>query len=146
LVTPDLATMPIAGQPTSLPRNNQFIFNAHAVYHNSLWEFLNEGYLIRDQPLNGTAHYNPAFYSQLSRKLGLFTPYARFTYYDIQHSDLLYSLAWAGGVNVGSHYGPSLGLRYDFSDYAAIKAQYDYLVDSGFNDASRITLQACFTF
>ena len=104
------------------------------------------GYLIRDQPVNGSAHYSPAFYAQMSRKFGLFTPYARFTYYNASRNDLLYTGAWAGGVNAGIHYGPSLGLRYDLSDYAALKAQYDYLLDSGLNDASRITLQACFTF
>ncbi len=145
-ITPDLSTMPIPGQPHSLPSDNQYIPNAHIVYHNSLWEIINEFYLIRDDPIGARAHNNPAFFTQISRKFGLFTPYARFTYYDISHSDLLYALAWAGGVNAGVHYGPSVGLRYDFADYAAIKAQYDYLIDSGANDASRITLQLCFTF
>ncbi len=145
-IKPDLASAPIPGGPTSLPSNNQFIFNGHIVYHNSLWEFLTEGYLIRDQPVNGSAHYSPAFYAQISRKFGLLTPYARFTYYNVSRNDLLYTLAWAGGVNAGVHYGPSLGLRYDFADYAALKLQYDHLHDSGLNDASRITLQACFTF
>ncbi len=144
LITPDLSSQ--TNGPASLPRNNQFIFNGHLVYHNSLWEFLSEGYLIRDQPISGGAHYSPAFYAQMSRKFGLFTPYARFTYYNASRNDLLYTVAWAGGVNAGIHYGPSLGLRYDLSDYAALKAQYDYLLDSGLNDASRITLQACFTF
>jgi hypothetical protein len=37
-------------------------------------------------------------------------------------------------------------LRYDVSTYVALKAQYDYLIDTGLNDASRVTLQAAFTF
>lgn len=145
-ITPDLSSDPIPGEPLTLPSVNQFIPNAHIVYHNSLWEIMNEFYLIRDQPAGGTAHNNIAFFTQVSRKFGLLTPYARFTYYHIQTTDQLYALAWAGGVNSGVHYGPSLGLRYDFADYAALKAQYDYLIDTGMNDASRITLQLCFTF
>jgi len=146
LITPDLSSAHVPGQPFSLPDNNQFIPNGYIAYHNSLWEFLGEFYLIHDAPVGGTAHNNPAFFVQASRKFGLLTPYARFTYYHIQTSDQLYALAWAGGVNSGLHYGPSVGLRYDFSDYAALKAQYDYLIDSGMNNASRITLQVCFTF
>ncbi len=143
-ITPDLS-VPVNGL-TSLPHNNQFIFNGHVVYHNSKWEFMTEGYLIRDQPDNGSAHYSPAFFTQLSRKFGLFTPYARFTYYNASRNDPLYTLVWDGGVNAGVHFGPSVGLRYDFSNYAAFKLQYDYLMDSGLDDASRIALQACFTF
>ena len=37
-------------------------------------------------------------------------------------------------------------MRFDFTTYAALKVQYDYLVDHGYNDASRLNLQACFTF
>jgi hypothetical protein len=146
LITPDLASDHIAGEPYSLPGNNQLIPNAHIVFHNARWQLYNEFYLIHDQPKGGTAHDNPAFFTEVSRKFGVLTPYARFTYYHIQSDDLLYALAWAGGVNSGVHYGPSVGLRYDFTDYAAFKAQYDYLIDSGVNDASRITLQLCFTF
>jgi hypothetical protein len=145
-ITPDLATMPVAGEPHSLPSENQYIPNAYFVFHNGDWEFLNEFYLIRDDPIGASAHDNPAFFTQISHKFGVWTPYARFNYYDISSGDLLYKYAWAGGVNSGIHYGPSLGLRYDFADYAALKAQYDWLHDSGMNNASRITLQLCFTF
>jgi hypothetical protein len=145
-ITPDLSTPAIAGQPHSLPSDNQYIPNVYFVYHNSLWEFLNEFYLIRDDPVGAKAHNNPAFFTQLSHKFGVWTPYARFTYYDISAGDLLYTYAWAGGVNSGIHYGPTLGLRYDFADYAALKVQYDWLHDSGMNDANRLTLQVCFTF
>jgi len=85
-------------------------------------------------------------YGQISRKFGKLIPYARFTYYNASQNDALYSLVWNQGANEGIHYGPSLGLRYDFSTYVALKVQYDYLIDHGFNDASRLTLQAAFTF
>lgn len=135
-----------AGTTNNVPHNNQAIFGANVVYNNADWEFLNEGYLILDKPTGGQAHYDPAFYTQIGRRVGPFTPYFRFTYYDIAKSDSLYSLDWNGGVNAGLHYGPSLGVRYDFTTYAALKVQYDYLVDTGLNDASRVTVQASCTF
>jgi len=138
-ITPEAAT--------PLPDFDQFIFNAHVVYHNANWEFLSEGYLIDDTAGNGgSSHYSPAFFAQISRKFGLLTPYARFTYYDVSNHDPLYSIVWNNGANAGVHYGPSLGLRYDISTYVALKAQYDYLIDQKLNDASRLTLQAAFTF
>jgi hypothetical protein len=140
-ITPDNT-----GTKFNVPRNAQFIYGANVVYNNAQWEFLNEGYLIVDKPVGGEAHYDPAFYTQLARKFGLFTPYVRFNYYNVSLNDTLYTLDWAGGVNAGAHYGPSVGLRYDFTTYAAVKLQYDYLFDYGFNNASRINFQACFTF
>jgi hypothetical protein len=144
-ITPDLST-PVAGGPSSLPRNRQFIYNGSLSYHRAEWALMVEGYLIQDTPNGGNTHYDPAFFVEASRKIGVLTPYARFTYYHVTPNDLLYRYAWAGGVNVGVHYGPSIGLRYDFSNFAAFKAQYDYLHDSGYNDATRVTLQAAFTF
>jgi hypothetical protein len=142
----DFVTPDNAGTTNNVPHNQQLIFGANLVYNDANWEFLNEGYLILDKPTGGQSHYDPAFYTQIGRRFGPFTPYARFTYYDIAKSDTLYSLDWNGGVNGGLHYGPSLGVRYDFTDYAALKVQYDYLIDSGLNDASRVTVQACCTF
>jgi hypothetical protein len=135
-----------SGSTNTVPRNDQMIYGAYAVFHNARWEFLNEGYVICDKPAGGPTHYDPCFYTQLGCKFGVITPYVRFTYYDISLADTLYTEDWAGGFNAGAHYGPGVGLRYDFTTYAALKAQYDYLVDHGYNDASRITLQACFTF
>jgi hypothetical protein len=132
--------------PIVLPDFDQFIFNGHLVYHNANWEFLTEGYLLDDQPVGGEAHYSPMVYGQISRKFHRFTPYGRFTYYNASRNDALYSIVWNQGANAGVHYGPSLGLRYDISTYVALKAQYDYLIDEGLNDASRLTLQAAFTF
>lgn len=135
-----------SGSTNNVPRNDQFIFGVNVAYNNAKWEFLNEGYLILDHPITGQSHYGTAFYTQLARKFGLFTPYMRFNYYKILLSDTLYSLDWVGGVNAGIHFGPSLGLRYDFTTFAALKLQYDYLIDSGYNDASRFNVQVCFSF
>ena len=95
-------------------------------------------------PLSGDhAHYTPMFYAQAARKFGKFTPYARFTYSHASDRDQIYtSILNQGGV----HYGPSAGVRYDFSTYAALKLQYDYAFDTGYNRGSEVTVQAAFTF
>jgi hypothetical protein len=142
----DVITPVITGS-TAVPRNTQYIYNGHIVYHTAQWELIAEGYLINDHASgNSTTHTSPAWFVQASRKMDDFTPFVRFTYYNVMKNDSLYSVAWGGGYNSGVHYGPSAGLRYDLSSFVALKAQYDYLIDTGLNDASRITLQASFTF
>ena len=129
--------------PDGLARTDELIPNAHIVYHNSAWELLLEGFLIRHKPENGEAHYSPMFYAQLSRKFGLWTPYARFTYVNASRNDLIYTtILNQSGLN----YGPTLGLRYDFSTYLAVKAQYDYTKNTGQKDGNELTLQVAFTF
>jgi len=129
--------------PTGLPTTDEWIWNAHVAYHSALYELLAEGYLTRHQPSGDTAHYSTMFYVQASRKFGKYVPYARFTYTHTPESDLIYSTILNTG---GLDYGPSLGLRYDFSTYVALKVQYDYVVQTGFKNANELSLQAAFTF
>ena len=129
--------------PDGLARTDELIPNAHIIYHNSTWELMLEGFLIRHQPKHEQTHYSPMAYAQLGRKFGLWTPYARFTYVNASRNDLIYTAILGRG---GLHYGPSIGLRYDVSAYLALKAQYDYMVDTGQKDGSALTLQAAFTF
>ena len=128
--------------PQGLSRTDEWIWNAHVVYHSSVWELMAEGFLLRHES-GGADHYTPMFYVQAARKFGKFTPYARFTYYNASRNDLIYTTILNQG---GVHYGPSAGLRYDFSTYLALKAQYDYELDSGYKGANELTLQAAFTF
>lgn len=129
--------------PDGLARTDELIPNAHIVYHNSAWELMLEGFLIRHKPLNESAHYSPMAYAQISRKFGLFTPYGRFTYVNASTQDMIYTSILNQG---GLHCGPSLGLRYDVSSFVALKAQYDYMIDTNQKDGSALTLQAAFTF
>jgi len=129
--------------PIGLPRTDEWIWNTHIAYHGSLWELLAEGFLLRHEAAGSSATYTPMFYVQAGRKFGKFTPYARFTYYNASRNDMIYTtILNQGGLN----YGPSVGLRYDFSAYVALKAQYDYVVQSGYKGANALTLQAAFTF
>lgn len=141
--------------PEGVARTSEDIVHAHLVYHNKDWEFLSEGFALHHSTQNGPDTWSPAFYVQLSRKFGKITPYARFTYLNAADSDQIYQLIGQSG----RHYGPSVGVRYDLSDFVALKAQYDYesnssaYVDPGptFNpiarqSLSRFTLQLAFTF
>jgi len=129
--------------PQGQPRTDEWIWNAHVVYHSAQWELMAEGFLTRHKPSGEGEHYTPMFYVQAARKFGLYTPYVRFTYANASSNDQIYSAILHQG---GLDYGPSIGLRYDFSTFVAIKVQYDYVIQSGYSSANELTLQAAFTF
>lgn len=124
-------------------RTDEWIWNAHVIYHSALWELMAEGFLQRHHTAALGDSYTPMFYVQAARKFGKYTPYARFTYSNASSNDPIYTTVLG---QAGLHYGPSLGLRYDLSTYVALKLQYDYMIDTGFKDASEVTFQASFTF
>jgi hypothetical protein len=129
--------------PEGLPRTDEWIWNTHVVYHGALWELMAEGFLIRHKQSGVEEHYSPMFYVQAARKFGKYTPYARFTYANASSNDPIYTtILNQGGLN----YGPSLGLRYDFATYVALKLQYDYVIQTGYKAGNELTLQAAFTF
>ncbi len=128
--------------PAGLPRIDQAILAAHVVYQKSGFEWLNEGLLLRHAPNDsGHGYYSPGFYTQISRQFGAFRPYLRYQYFNGHYGDPLLHLIGAEGLR----HGPSVGLRYDFTDFAAFKAQYNYSLEA--NDwINELVLQACFTF
>lgn len=126
-----------------MPHIDEWIFNAHVVYHTALWELMAEGFLQRHNDGTTGEHYTPMFYAQAARKFGRYTPYARFTYANLSGNDPIYT-----GIigQTGLKYGPSAGLRYDLSTFVALKLQYDYLIETGLRSAGEVTFQASFTF
>jgi hypothetical protein len=129
--------------PVGLPRTDEWIWNAHVVWHSAVWELMAEGFLLRHHVSGEDSHYSPMFYVQAARKFGKYTPYARFTYANASANDQIYTTILNQG---GLHYGPSIGLRYDLSTYVALKLQYDYAIDTGYSKASELTFQAAFSF
>jgi hypothetical protein len=137
------------------PKTDEVIIHAHAVYKNADWEILSEGEAIRHQPRGTPECWSSIGFVQVAHKFGLITPYARFTYFNGADKDPLYQIL----EQPGRHYGPAVGVRYDFSTFLALKAQYDYVVNTGpgydlgptFNNIpsgsySQLTFQAAFTF
>ena len=49
-------------------------------------------------------------------------------------------------VYIGRYQGPSLGLRMDYSTFAALKIQYNRLVQRNRLPANGVDLQLAFTF
>ena len=112
--------------PLNIPRTDEYIIHTHLIYKNADWEFLSEGYAINHQAKGGGNEWSDAFYVQLARKFGAFTPYVRFSYSDAAASDPIYVLI----ADAGRHYGPSVGIRCDVSTFVALKLQYDFFENS----------------
>jgi len=126
--------------PDAVTPVRQTVSSAYAVYANSTWEFLNEAVLLRNASGFDHRTYNtPMMYTQVSRRFGAYRPYARFQYVNASGGD---------PVNVyrGKYVGPSVGLRYDVSDYAAIKFQYNRLNQTGVSTLNGLETQLAFTF
>jgi hypothetical protein len=122
-------------------RYGQTIVNAYAVYVAHGFEFLNEGFLIRQALIGGSLHFdNPAFYSQFSKQLGRVRPFLRYQYVNANSNpNSIFD-------DVGLRYGPSFGVRYDLNNYIAFKAQLDHTAHGGQPDLNGLQLQFAFTF
>ena len=129
--------------PIAQPRVNQTILDYYVVYNGHNYQWLNEALLVREAPQgpSPTTTFNiPGFYTQVSKRFGAFTPYFRYQYVNAPLSGPVFY------TNVGLQYGPSVGLRYDLSDFVAWKVQYDYTSLKNGQSYQTVTLQACFTF
>lgn len=127
--------------PPALPRIDQTILAAHVIYKTPQFEWFNEGVLMRDEPHGAEASYSPAFYTQIAHQFGRFRPYVRYEYLNGSRSDPILALVGAQGLR----HGPSAGVRYDFTDYAAFKIQYNRHFEPT-ESVNELVLQACFTF
>ncbi|HEV8487304.1 MAG TPA: hypothetical protein VGV87_27395 [Blastocatellia bacterium] len=126
--------------PEGLPRFRETIGAAHVVYTNSTYELLNEALLVRHTPKGSGRPFNTAgFYTQISRKFDKARPYFRYQYVNSPDGEPI--LGDVGRVN-----GPSLGLRYDVSEFAAFKLQYDRTGRRALEPFNGLTLQLAFTF
>jgi len=126
--------------PDGVPHVANAITGLYAVYITPVWEFLNEFQVQRDRSLGTSVTFNtPLAYTQFSRKFGLYTPYFRWQEVNVPTGDPLYS-------SVGRFEGPSVGLRFDFSNYATFKMQYNRLYTRGSLPSNGLDTQVGFTF
>ena len=129
-----------ASIPLNLPEIRQNIESAYIVYFSSNWEFMNEGVMLSNH-LSGTSFSfrSPMAYGQVARKFGIYKPYFRYQYvHDSVHDPV--------NILSGLYYGPSVGIRVDVSDYAALKLQYNHLFQSGQLSGNGMDAQLAFTF
>jgi len=127
--------------PEGVAKVGQTILAAYAVYQSSLFEFLNEAVVIRNATAetNRVVSHAPGFYTQVSRRFGAVRPYFRYQYVNVPDRDPLFP-------GVGLRYGPSLGMRYDVSEFAAFKLQYDRTDRRRLSGFNGVTTQLSFTF
>jgi hypothetical protein len=124
--------------PVSAVRQN--IESAYIIYFSPNWEFMNEAVLLTNH-LEGTSQsfHSPMAYTQLARKFGIYKPYFRYQYVNDSVKDPINLLK-------GMYYGPSIGMRIDFADYAAFKLQFNHLFQSSQLAGNGLDAQIAFTF
>jgi hypothetical protein len=126
--------------PQNLPKIKESIFATHAIYQSSVFELLNEVILVRHSLKGSNRVFNsPAFYTQISRRFGKFRPYFRYQYINVPADDPIIS-------DVQRLNGPSFGLRYNATEFASIKLQYDLTQRRALKAINAFTLQCSFTF
>ncbi len=126
--------------PPTLAHVDQTLPSAYVVYNTTIWEFMNEAVLLSNHLIGmPTTYRSPMAYTQLARKVGMYHPYFRYQYVNDRAGD---------PVNIlhGLYYGPSVGVRLDFADYAAFKLQYNRLFKGNLPAANGLNAQVAFTF
>lgn len=125
--------------PAGIPHVNQTIGSVYAVYITPRLEFLNEAVLLTNH-VDGrmSSFHTPLMYTQISRKYGKYIPYFRYQYVNSPVDDPV-------NIYTDRYQGPSVGLRVDFSDFAAFKLQYNRL-DQRAGASNGLATQIGFTF
>ena len=100
------------------------------------------GYYIRHSPSGAGTTNSKAWFVQLARQFGPLRPYLRYTYAEVPARDNLYSLI---GLT-GSTRTTTVGLRWDFISYAALKFQYDAENPQDAPRADNLWMQLAVTF
>lgn len=124
--------------PSGAPKVGQTIMAAHLVYQNTRNEFLNEALAIRHASA-GRVFYIPGFYTQFSRRFGNVRPFFRYQFVNAPSDDPIFR-------SVGRRNGPSVGLRYELSDFVNFKMQYDHTARRRLSALDELILQLAFTF
>ncbi len=124
--------------PPLVPNVSQTITAGYVVYQDARNESLNEAIIFR-HARGGEVFYIPGFYTQWSRRYGNIRPYFRYQYINVPSDDPVYR-------TVGRRNGPSVGFKYDLSDFVNFKAQYDHTSFRRLSAIDELFLQLSFTF
>jgi hypothetical protein len=128
--------------PEDLPNMRQTVMAAHIIYQTPRFEFLNEFVDVRHSLNNGLPRvfHTPGAYSQISQQFHNIRPYFRYEYLRAAADNPLFE-------DVGRRSGPLVGFRYDFTEYAAFKGEYQHTGrESGQPSVNSGTVQLDFTF
>jgi len=128
--------------PAGLPKIAETIWDGYVTYHPSGFEFTTEALVIR-HALEGTnvIFHTPGFYSILTKDIGRgVKPYFSWQYVNDARREPLF------GTSIGLNHGPSTGIRYDFTDFAAFKLEYYRLMRRAVADVDGVRADIAFTF
>lgn len=126
--------------PLNMPRVDETILAAHAVFVRPSFEWLNEALVVRHNPQGFPRTFNtPGFYTQVSKKFGSYRPYVRYQYVNASNAEPIFP-------DIKLRQGPSVGLRFDASESVALKLQYDYTALRQQPGVSALGMQIGFTF
>jgi hypothetical protein len=105
-------------EPAGQPKVRENIIGAYAAYVRPKYEFLNEVAILSHSPAGSPTTYRSWMgYTQVDRRFGHVRPYLRLEYQAVPRFDPL-----IGGIGVRKDF--EAGIRYDFGEYMAIKAQF----------------------
>jgi len=125
--------------PNGMPRIGENIYSAYAIYQTSKFEFENEVVLVRHAVDGGRTYNTPGWYTQISPQLRYVRPYFRYQYINANSAEPIYQ-------DVGLNHGPSVGLRFNISEFAAFKVQYDHGMYRNQPAANGLGTQLSFAF
>jgi len=128
--------------PAGQVKTKEVIWHSFLLYKNARWEFLSENYLVTHAPDGSATTRSSLWFAQLARQFGPLRPYVRYTHTDVPANDHAYALLGFTGRRDEN----SLGVRWDFETYAAIKAQYDIVKTRGQGNEDNFSLQLALTF
>ena len=138
----------VYGDRVTLANSNEFnehIVSAHAVWQKESPEIVFEYAAVRHRDRQtGTVAWTPAFYIQVAHRLPwnneLWKPYYRFEHTDVNATDAMFA-------GVPSLDMSTVGLRYDASTFAAVKAEFrTWTRGAGTPRNHGGFFQLCFTF
>jgi hypothetical protein len=124
--------------PAGLAPIPQTIDAGYVVFHNARYESLNEVIVMR-LTSGGRVFNTTGFYTQFARQFGNARPFFRYEYVNVPRDNPLFS-------DVGRRNGPSVGVRYDLTDFAAFKAQLQRTSRRSLSSINEMFLQLAFTF
>jgi len=130
--------LPLAGQPPV----GEWIFSGYLVWTHETPELLGEYIGVRHEEAAGPDHDSHAFYVQAAYRLpgrgSRVKPYARYEKMEIASGDPIYTIPDLEVVTAG--------IRLDFVDLAALKAEYRNERATGAPRVNTVSVQASFTF
>lgn len=133
--------------PDDQPAIRQMIYSAHAVYVMGRTEFINEGIVMRHSTSAAGGPritHVPGFYSQASYRFGAaWRPYFRFEYMNPALSDPVAGPFLSEAAGRRSIIG---GLRYDLTEFCALKFQAERTSRQNLPAALETGLQLAFAF